>query len=76
VALTAGAVFLVFALSGVLDNSGLLRHDWWWSIGVIVVAAAMLVVATTIQRLVDRPDRAEEPAPPTDPGSAAPPATG
>jgi hypothetical protein len=58
----AGAALIVLAISGLLDNSGLLRHEWWWAAGVIVVGAAAAVAAGVVRSLV-RPPRPVEDAP-------------
>ena len=66
-AFVAGAVLIVFAVSGLLDNSGLFRHDWRWTIAVIVVVLADVVAVRTLRGLVRSPAAADEPAPPTGP---------
>ena len=60
-ALAVGAAFMVLAISGLLDNSGLLRHEWWWAVGVIVVGAAVAVAAGVVRTLVRPPSPAEHP---------------
>jgi hypothetical protein len=65
-ALAAGAALIVLAVSGLLDNSGLLRHEWWWAAGVIVVGAAAAVAAGVVRGLVRPPQPAEDPPAPAD----------
>jgi uncharacterized membrane protein YeiH len=64
-ALAVGVALSVLAVSGLLDNSGLLRHEWWWAVGVIVVGAATAVAAGIIRTLVRPPQPADDPPSPT-----------
>ena len=66
-ALAAGAVLIVFAVSGLLDNSGLLRHDWRWTLGVIVIGLAVAVAARTVHHLVVSPVSDRDTLPSADP---------
>ena len=59
-AVAVGGALIVLAVSGLLDNSGLLRHEWRWAAGVIVVGAAVAVAAGVVRSLVRPPPPAEE----------------
>ena len=64
-ALAVGAAFVILAVSGLLDDSGLLPHEWWVPLGVMVVGGAVAVAAGIIRTLVRPPPPVEDPPPPT-----------
>ena len=65
-AVAVGGALVVLAVSGLLDNSGLLRHEWWWAVGAILVGVAAAVAAGVVRSLVRPPQPAEEPPAPAD----------